>query len=203
MPEKKEDKEAIRERLRKLRDCLSPTEIEERSANITAHLLQEHHYKTRKSIMCYSSFGKEVDTHRLLAQIIEDKGSVILPYTDEKTQKLLTFEVEELDTLIENKFGIKEPDPTKAKPVSKYSINLVICPGIAFDKQGHRIGFGKGYFDRFLANLMTINIGLCYDFQIVESIEKQGHDVRMDYIITESRIFDCSSKSVSEIERQH
>ena len=76
-------------------------------------------------------------------------------------------------------------------------MDLIIVPGIVFDVKGNRLGFGKGYYDRFLspsANFKAVKIGLAYEFQVVPKIDAQPHDITMDYIITEKRIIDCKNK---------
>jgi len=86
-------------------------------------------------------------------------------------------------------FGISEP---KAQiPVPEEEIDVILVPGIAFDKKGGRIGFGKGYYDRLLSRTKAVKIGLCHAVQLVEDTFCEPHDVRMDYVITESELIVC------------
>ena len=88
------------------------------------------------------------------------------------------------------KFGI--PEPMELMKVSYKSIDAVIVPGVAFDKNGYRIGFGFGHYDKFLKKTPhAVKIGLAFEFQIVDSVPKEEHDVPVDFIITEKRVIDC------------
>ena len=86
-------------------------------------------------------------------------------------------------------FSVLEPCGTETADIKK--IDAVLVPGIAFDKNGARVGFGKGCYDRFLKNVSAIKIGVCYDFQICEKICDEEHDIKMDFLISENGMYKC------------
>ena len=112
---------------------------------------------------------------------------VVVPVIDKDSNEIIPAEYPGFDRLKKGAYGIMEP--TSIKEFPKEKINLVIVPGIAFDENGNRVGFGKGYFDRFLAKLPdgTPAIALAFDLQIVKHIPVAEHDKKMKKIITEKR----------------
>ena len=139
-----------------------------------------------QSVMVYLSFKNEVMTDRFISQFKIDKKDVSIPYCindlSMNAVKLVDF-----DEFKVNRYGILEPEnPVKT---DKNTIHLCVVPGVAFDGSGARIGFGKGYYDRFLKGTNIIKIGICYDFQIMKSpLPNDINDIKMDYIISEKRI---------------
>ncbi len=170
------------------RNSLTKDEIIEKSRQIEERLFNFNKYKESKAIMFYVSINSEVHTHEMIQKALLDKR-VIVP-------KVVHHEIEpsivlDFDSLIPSgKFGILEP--IEAMKIAYKNIDLVLVPGIAFDKQGHRIGYGFGYYDKFLAKVpKAIKIGLAYDFQIIDDVPKEEHDVPVDFIVTEKRIIEC------------
>ena len=90
-----------------------------------------------------------------------------------------------------DRFGVLTPNPLSCKKAEPKQIRIIFVPGVAFDPKGNRLGFGKGYYDRFLPRTEGIKIALAYDFQIVSALQQQQWDVPMDFIITETRVIDC------------
>lgn len=170
------------------RNSLSKEEIIEKSKKIENNLLNLQQYKNAKTIMFFVSFNSEVNTHNMIRNSLKNK-TVIVP-------KVVQNEIEpsviiDFDNLIPSgKFGIFEP--IEAMKIAYKNINLVLVPGIAFDKEGHRIGFGFGYYDKFLRKVpKAIKIGLCFDFQVVDKVPREEHDVPVDLIVTEERVIEC------------
>ena len=101
-------------------------------------------------------------------------------------------EITSLEGLKENKYGILEPDDSKEE-FCKNNLDLIILPGVAFDLVGKRIGYGGGYYDRYLENIdkKIIKVALIYDFQLLENVPAEEHDIKADYIITETMSIKC------------
>jgi len=98
--------------------------------------------------------------------------------------------IESLDGLVDGPWGLVRPDPAKATLLEKQEeIDLVVVPGIAFDRRGHRIGFGGGFYDRFLANVQVVKVGLCYDDLILQEIPNEPHDVPMDIVVAQTATY--------------
>ena len=142
--------------------------------------------------MFFASFNSEVNTHDMIKKTF-GKKNIVIP-------KIIQHEIEpsviiDFDNLVPSgKFGILEP--IEAMKIAYKNIDLVLVPGIAFDKEGHRIGYGFGYYDKFLKKVpKAIKIGLCFDFQIVNKIPREEHDAPVDLIVTEERFVECKESN--------
>lgn len=138
-------------------------------------------------VALYSPIQQEVDTGLLFAEARSCGKRVLYPAVC--NDQLQFREVTESGQCVIGRFGIPEPCP-KGESCMIEVADLVVVPGVAFDLQGHRIGFGKGYYDRCLSQLLkhAVLVGFCHDFQVVETIPSEGHDIRMQYIVTDKRI---------------
>lgn len=159
----------------------SETEIKLASDKICNSL--EHHDAFRKAnnIITYWPLAKEVDIRTLNNRYCSNK-KIFLPVIEGNDIKIKLFEGP--DSLKIGKYGILEPDSTIFFELN--DIELVIVPGLAFDKQNNRLGRGKGYYDRFIKETTACKIGVCFDFQLFDSIPVDMHDIAVDYVITNS-----------------
>lgn len=153
----------------------------------------EKFLKNIRNILIYNSFQSEVDTKKFIKFFWEKNINVYIPAII--NDKIIAVKFSPDDKLNKGKYGILEP-VKKIKIKNIKSLNIVFVPGIGFDINGNRIGFGKGYFDRFLKNLdeKTIKIGLAFSKQIVKKIPATKQDIKMNYIITEKGVMDCTVK---------
>ena len=175
------------------RKALSKEEVNLRSEKIRERLYSLAEFKKAKNILVYVSFNNEVDTIDIIRDLlIKKEKNLVVPYVS-KDKLLQISKIDSFDDLEPKTFGILEPKEDKIRKFDAKKVDLVIVPGIAFDKNGHRIGYGYGYYDRFLGKLMdnATKAGLCYEFQLVEKIPEEKHDVAMDIIITEKEIIKC------------
>jgi 5-formyltetrahydrofolate cyclo-ligase len=164
----------------KKRNRLSKKDIIEKSKIIKEKLFSSKEYKKAKTIMFYVSFGSEVDTINMIKESL-NKTVCVPVVKDDKIIPSIIKEVKELNK--KNKYKI--PEPSKIRKIKKQDIDLVIVPGIVFDKQNHRIGYGKGYYDAFLKKLKAKKIGLAFSLQILEIIPKDEWDIKLDKIISQ------------------
>ncbi len=165
----------------KKRDRLSKEEIIEKSKKIKEKLFNSEEYKKAKTIMLYVSFGSEVDTINIIKESLKNKTVCVPVIKEDNMIASLINNIKELNK--KNKYNILEP--SKIKKIDKKDIDLVIVPGVVFDKQNHRIGYGKGYYDAFLKGYKGKTIGLAFNLQILEIIPKDEWDIRLDKIISE------------------
>ena len=143
-----------------------------------------------KSVMLYASFKNEMSTWDLIHSLFSEGIKVILPKTS--GNDLVPYEYNGMDSLQTDSFGILSPNPAKCQPAELSKIQTVIVPGVGFDKKGNRMGFGKGYYDRFLPSIPhALKIGLCYEFQIKPSIPVEETDIPMDLLLTENGFINC------------
>ena len=179
-------KSEIKKPILEKRDSLSEQEIMEKSGKIEEKLFNFNQYKNAKMVMFYVSFKSEVCTHEMIKNSLKSK-KIIVP-------KILSHEIEpsliiDFDSMISGKFGILEPIELMRVPYK--NIDIVIVPATVFDLSGHRIGYGHGYYDKFLKKIKAVKVGLCFDFQIVEKLPREEHDIPVDLIVTEEKVVDC------------
>ena len=138
-------------------------------------------YKKAKTVSFFVSFGSEVDTHDMIKEALKEK-EVCVPVVQGDYIALSKINgLGDLDK--EGKYGILEP--SSIIEIDKELVDLIIVPGVAFDKKGYRIGYGRGYYDKLLKEFNGKTIGLAFSLQIVNKIPKEEHDIRVDKVITE------------------
>lgn len=180
-------KSSIRRTMLAQRRSLSEKESRSASLSIQHSFLETEEYHHARGIVVYASIHKEVDTEEIVRAAFVSGKKVAFPAVVH--HGLVFREVTEISSMKRGIFGIMEPCAT-GRNFDLDEADIVVLPGIAFDLNGHRIGYGKGYYDKTLHRLEGNGrlIGLCYDFQLVERIAGEPHDVKMDLIITEKRI---------------
>jgi len=175
-----EKKENLRKEILEKRNALRIEQVREYSEQIKKNLFVLDGFSRGRVVMFYASFENEVFTHEMINESLLSK-KVILPKM--AGQEIIASLILTMDNLLKNERGILEP--IEALPIKQSTIDVVIVPGIAFDMKGNRLGFGKGFYDRFLKRAThAVKIGLAFDFQIIDSIPSEPHDVRMDFVVT-------------------
>jgi 5-formyltetrahydrofolate cyclo-ligase len=182
-------KDKIRKQIRHLRNNHSEGERKIKSERIKKLLFSTKEFMESDTILFYYSIKDEVNTKKMIEDSLRMGKRIVLPVTDVKNHKLILSEIKNLEDLKNGAFGISEPKDVA--PISIKDVHLIIVPGIAFDFRGYRIGYGKGYYDRLLNGLDKHIIGLAYDFQVVDKIPNEMHDVPVKKIVTEKRIIEC------------
>lgn len=174
------DKKALRRRIREQKRAMTDSEITERSARLGQLLLQSEAYKNAKTIYGYLPYNQEVRTVPMLEQALRDGKRVAVPKVYGEEMKFLY--LEDLTQVEKGYAGI--PEPVADGPVADDETALVLMPGLAFDPQGRRIGYGGGFYDKFLAaepNHPTL--ALCYAFQVLPALETEAHDIPVDWVL--------------------
>ena len=174
------DKQKIRNKMKSLRDNLSKEEVANYSKTICSTLLETLKSFNNNNIFIYNSFKNEVYTKELIQQLYKS-NNIFLPRID--GNNMYAVKLSKRSIFQTNSFGIQEP----SSPPANIDNFICILPLLAVDENGNRIGFGKGYYDRFLENKNCIKIGLCYDFQIIKGIPHESYDIPLDIIISEKR----------------
>ncbi len=141
-------------------------------------------FRHAKTVCCYVSLPYEVDTRRLITQMLVMGKRVVVPKVARK--RLILSEVQDpARDLAPGRFGVWEPIPQAVRPVSVEELDLVVVPGVAFDRDGHRLGHGFGYFDRFLARVPDVpTVGLCFDFQLFDRLPRHPHDRAVQTVLS-------------------
>ena len=170
------------------RNLLLPDEIEKMSQMIYQRLTGMDEYELCGDILVYASFGSEVVTDKIIDHAILMNKNVYLPRVNGNDMDF--YLIASRDELEEGSWHIPEPKPDACNLFNSNVNALVIMPLVAFDRKGDRIGYGRGYYDRFLAKHLTgTKIGLAYSLQECE-IESEDTDIKMDYVVTEKEIIE-------------
>lgn len=188
--EMKARKQELRKQVLSRRAALSESERRERSARAARHLAQLESLQACRAIMVFYPFRDEIDTRPLLESLLKRGKEVWLPYTDFAQKRIIPYVYTGENCLKLGTYGIQEPDIAQCKPADVTKLDAVILPGSVFDRKGGRMGYGAGYYDRFLASLpkLPLLIGLAFDVQIVEEVPTEPHDVFVPFIATESGV---------------
>ncbi|MFR5876407.1 MAG: 5-formyltetrahydrofolate cyclo-ligase [Eubacterium sp.] len=151
------------------------------------------YYNDAQTILCYVSLTDEIATDSIINQALIDNKRVAVPYCTDTSGHMDFYIIKSLNDLNIGSFNVREPDIIKCQRLEDYNNSVIIVPAICFDERGFRLGYGKGYYDRFLQNYPFISIGLCYNSLIKKKIPADEFDQSVDYIISESNIFDCTN----------
>ena len=146
---------------------------------IARYIKDIEEYKKAKSVMVYMPIKNEVD----ITELCGDDKTFLTPVTKGEDMYACLLQGE----MANGAFNV--PEPTEKTVFDKQKIDVVIVPAVAFDKDFNRMGYGKGYYDKFLKDISAYKIGVCYSFQLLDTIPALKHDVKMDMIITENRIW--------------
>ena len=176
------NKAQIRRNMILMRGDLTSRYVSDQSDMVFEKLIELDEVKNAQNIMIYSNFSNEVKTGKLAGWLLFHQKQLYLPVLD--GSKLLIANMK--STCLElNCYGIAQPEKATACFAEPEEIDLFIVPGLAFDRHCNRIGFGKGYYDNLLCCVPdTVKIALAYDFQIVDKIEAEQQDIKMDIIVT-------------------
>ena len=184
------DRRRIREEKLSMRRRLSEEERAEKSHQICQRLIGSEMYRSASTIFAFMSVRQEPDTAGIIVRALEDGKRVAIPKCIDSTE-IAFYEITSLDDTVPGRFSIPEPALcTRDRLRQIDERTLVILPGAAFDTQGGRLGYGAGYYDRYLAGDPYRNkLMIAYSFQEAETIPRETHDIPVDWIMTEDRTF--------------
>ena len=174
------NKTELRKSIRTRKRAMTEAEIREKSQELGRLFLQSEEYRNARSIYGYLPYNQEVRTVAMLEQALRDGKRVAVPkcYGDE----MRFIWMEDLSLVEKGYAGI--PEPVADGPIADDETALVLMPGMAFDREGHRIGYGGGFYDKFLAREENHpKVALCYDFQMVPYLETEEYDIPVDKVI--------------------
>ena len=178
------DKKALRREIGAKKSALTPDEIERRSAILADRLFDTPQYRGCRALYAYLSFNQEVRTNPIIERAWADGKRVAVPKVI--GDEMVFIWIDNFDNLApQGAFNITEP--IEDGPVADDATALVLMPGLAFDPEGHRVGYGGGFYDRYLA--MQPNhplVALCYDFQLLDRLEVESHDIPVELVITDA-----------------
>lgn len=174
------DKKALRQQIREKKRAMTEAEIAAKSARLGELFAASKLYQNAKTIYFYLPYNQEVRTVPMLERALREGKRVAVPKVYGETMKFIY--LENLDQIAKGYAGI--PEPVNDEPVAEDKTALVLMPGLAFDREGHRIGYGGGFYDRFLAEEPDHpTLALCYDFQMLDKLETEEFDIPVDCVL--------------------
>lgn len=187
-----ETKTEIRKRILEVRKSLTINEIEVKSEAILQNVLKTPEYIEADNILLYADYNNEVMTRGIFEDALMRNKRVYFPKCDSLTNTMVFYRTLSAAQLEKGFMGISEPreDMQQRYRFCADEDTLVILPGVAFDTSGFRLGYGKGFYDKFLSNKRQLStMALAFAFQLIEELPSEAHDIKMDKIVTEEIIY--------------
>ena len=183
------DKRDIRKELLAARNSMTEEEVAAGSRAVVRRLIRLDAIRGASTVMVYLAFGSEVVADDLIRWGWSEGKRIAVPRCDPADRELIACRIEGFDELERGHYGIREPKGDRLRPVPPDQIDAVVVPAVAFDRQGNRLGYGGGYYDRFLpAALRAARVGAAFACQIAAEIPVGRHDIPMDCIVTDREV---------------
>lgn len=184
------DKKTIRKDILRKRDSIQPEIRQIKDRLIMDKVISLPDFLKAKIILYFASFRSEVNTLPQIEEAFRSGKRIVLPKVDNANKRLKLYEILNTDEIKLGFWGIPEPEAIPERERDINEVDLVIMPGVAFDMQGTRLGYGAGYYDKLLSGLKRkiSLIAIAYEEQTVDSLPSEDHDIRIDIIVTDKRI---------------
>lgn len=186
------DKQQIRKHISAKLNNMSFEQYKERSIAIIERLFNEPSIKDRKTIAVTISRYPEVETTMIIEQLWKQGKTVVVPKCHPKTKEMSFYAIEQFSQLETVYMDLQEPIIGETELITKDHIDTIIVPGIVFNKMGYRIGYGGGYYDRYLQNFEGSMISLAFEEQVVNYVPVEAHDIPVHTIITDTSFIQCT-----------
>ncbi len=186
------DRQSLRKQFLARRDSLTTQEIITKSKEVKKHLFSFDCFMNARGVLFYVSFGSEVITHDMIRDTLRTDKVVSVPYINKFKNTISISQLLDFDNDLRNgTYNILEPVDEAKRIVSPSSLDVIIIPGLLFDRRGFRLGYGKGFYDVFLAALpeRVQKIGLAFEAQVTDLINENNCDIPVDFLITEKKIY--------------
>jgi 5-formyltetrahydrofolate cyclo-ligase len=200
-----QSKSTLRKQARRRRDALSSQEITGKSHKITDTLLKIIESNRFFAIMLYIEMNSEVCTIPLIRRLLDLGKIVLAPIMEADSGELYPCQIINYEVdLVLSKYGMLQPNPQRCEFFAPEKIDLITVPGIAFDAKGYRIGYGGGYYDRFLSKCpQALWVGLAFETQLIPDTLPEQWDIPVHQIVTEKRIINCYTKRKEKFGKCH
>jgi len=186
------EKTELRQLMRKRLIDMAPELRRQKSKKACQNLIDLQQFKQASVVMVYLALPHEVDTTAVMIHAWQSGKIVAVPKVSWQQRHMIPVEINSLETGFDTeRHGLR--NPTTGQPVPVDDIDIVIAPGLAFDRSGNRLGRGGAYFDRFFAakELTALKVALAFSEQLVEQVPMESHDQRVDMIVTDQEVIDC------------
>lgn len=180
-------KKQLRANYRAKRAAFTDAQKVRKDKAMTERLMQLKAYRNCKTLLCYFPVNEEIDTTSLMIETLKQGKKLALPYCVEGSREMEFYCISSFDELEPRTFGVPEPIPSKCEKLTNFSNSLCIVPALVYDFSGFRLGYGGGYYDRFLSNYQGVKVGLVYEACLVKNLPRGRFDRAVDWLITEKR----------------
>ncbi|MGN0448647.1 MAG: 5-formyltetrahydrofolate cyclo-ligase [Acutalibacteraceae bacterium] len=180
-------KKELRRSYKVKRDSLENRD--ELSKKIADKLIKSDEYKNAHTILLYYSVLSEVSTKEIFKKALSDGKKVAFPLCLDNKGLMEFYLVTGESDLVDEMYCIKAPDKEKCLRLTSTDDTLCVVPGLAFDKSGMRLGYGKGYYDRFLSHFKGVSVGLCYESTLSEKLPQDENDEKINLLITDKKVY--------------
>lgn len=186
-------KQALRRQLRQRRRALVPAQIDAYSRDICRHLCHWPVFLQAAVIMSFMSLPEEVDTRYINRVILAQGKTLCIPYLSGEAGVMEAAVITDLEhDTTTGPYGLQIPRPDKLQLLPPQHLEVILVPGVAFDRYGHRLGMGGGYYDRFLGRAAgAARVGVGFSLQVVEMVPSDNWDVSVTHLVTEQGLFSC------------
>lgn len=184
-------KAELREASRQRRLSRHRADLVSVSRSIHERLESFSHFADASTVLFYVSKDDEIQTHELIKQALTSKRVLVPRLNDEK--RIVICEIDSFDDLLPGAFDVLEPKGCKERSMKE--VDVVIVPGLLFDRKGYRIGYGLGYYDRLLEKFDGTTVGLCADEDLMDEVPHDTHDIPVWYIMTEAGLTTVKEKT--------
>ena len=182
-------KKQLRSTYKNIRLSLGADEKELLDSAVAENLFALDIYRGAEVILAFVSKDIEVGTQRIIERALSDGKRVAAPLCDTETTDIDFYFINSRGNLKKGFYGLYEPDPKKCAAVTDFSGALCLVPALAYDREGYRLGFGKGYYDRFLARFNGVSAGLCYECCVSDELPRGRFDRRVDALVTDKAYY--------------
>ncbi len=193
-------KKELRKKVQEIRDAIDFETREAMSKRVADNLWSVPEFAAANTVLFFISFRSEVDTMPMIKRALEENKAVCVPCTEIDGRSMTACRITDLDgDLQTGNYDILEPKPECMRPVPPEELDVVLMPGVAFDLTGGRLGYGGGYYDRFLEKCdpRCRLIAVAFEIQIVDHVPCADHDTHIHKIVTEERVIDCTSSCLA------
>ena len=164
----------------------------DKDSKIAQNLIGLSCIKNAETVLCYVSLDGEISTDYLIETFLKDK-KVAVPFCIDNNGNMNFYLIDSLSLLKPGSFSVREPDINECEKLTDFTDSVIIVPALCFDKKGNRLGYGKGFYDRFLKKYPFISVGLCYNSLIVNDLPCNEYDIPVDIIVTETSVIEVKS----------
>ena len=190
-------KQVLRQSIIARREAVPKADHDRMSREISLRIIGLEEYKEADTVLGFLSFGAEYESRDWVGQALADGKRLLLPRVNKTTRELDIYQVRDLDSQLEiGSYGIREPIPERCETVGLERIGFILLPGVGFERDGARLGYGGGFYDKFLARLphRPTLVAAAFSLQLTEGIPQEPTDRKVDRLVTELEVIDCTAE---------